>query len=112
MMRATFLILLATMTLTACGKNYSDRRIRFDGEIFRGSAKPVNRSDRRDFVATAGPVSRSLAGAREAVRYEGTKYCIRWFGISDIDWEIDPQAEADLLPIDKDKITLNGTCAA
>ena len=108
-MRATIVILLATMALTACGKTYTDKRIRFDGEIFRGSAKAVDKKDRRAFVATAGPVSKSLEGAREAVRYEGTKYCIKWFGISDIDWEIDPQAET--VPIDNDKIVLNGTCA-
>lgn len=109
-MRVILLLIAAMIALSACSKTYADRRIRFDGEIFRGNAKALERSDRRAFVATAGPVSRSLDGAREAVRYEGTKYCIKWFGVSEIDWAVDPQAEATALPIDKDKIILRGTC--
>lgn len=109
-MRVILCLLVSTMVLSACGKNYGDRRVRFDGEVFRGNAKALDRADRRGFVATAGPVSRSLKGAREAVRYEGTKYCIRWFGVSDIDWVVDPLAEGATLPIDNDKIILRGTC--
>lgn len=110
-MRTIILLLIASVALSACGKNYSDTRIRFDGEIFRGSAKAIDKSDRRVFIATAGPVSKSLAGAREALRYEGTKYCIKWFGISEINWTIDPQAEATALPMDGDKLVIQGSCA-
>lgn len=104
------LLLAMTTALSACGTNHADRRIRFDGEIFRGNAKAQDRADRRAFVATAGPVSRSLEGARQAVSYEATKYCIKWFGISDVAWEIDPQADAAALPMDNDKLVLRGTC--
>ncbi|MGY3439551.1 MULTISPECIES: hypothetical protein [unclassified Marinovum] len=107
-MRALILLLSTTLVLAACDGSADGKRITFDGEIFRGSAKPVDRADRRDFIATAGPVSRSEVGVREAVRYEGTQYCIRWFGVSDIDWQVDPQAET--LPRNGNKVVLQGRC--
>ncbi len=110
MLRALVILTCLAVTLSACGKN-ADKRIRFDGEIFRGNAKATDKADRTYFIATAGPVSKSLEGAREALRYEGTKYCIKWFGISDIDWDVDPQAEATALPIDGDKLIIKGRCA-
>jgi hypothetical protein len=109
MVRGLVVLTCVALTLTACGRTV-DKRIRFDDQIFRGNAKAIDRADKRYFVATAGPVSRSLEGAREALRYEGTKYCIKHFGISDIEWDVDPQAEATALPIADDKLVIKGHC--
>ncbi|MDO6732516.1 hypothetical protein Q4577_21025 [Marinovum sp. 2_MG-2023] len=107
-MRAViFLLCMSLGAVAACSRDDS-RQITFDGERFRGTAKTVDKADRRIFIATAGPASRSLDGVREAVRHQGTRYCIRWFGISDIAWDIDPDAE--VLPIDSDKVVLKGRC--
>lgn len=112
-MRGLVLLICASLALPGCsgifgGGSGASKKVTFDGQRFRGSAKAVDRADRSVFIATAGPVSRSPEGAREAVRYEGTRYCIRWFGISDIDWEIDPDAET--LPVQNDKAVLKGKC--
>lgn len=107
-MRALILLVCVVIGLSACGRE--NARVRFDGELFRGSAKAVDKADRRDFVASVRPISASLEGAREALRYEGTKYCIKWFGISEIDWQVDPQAEATSLPVQDDRLTVRGRC--
>ena len=49
-----------------------------------------------------------MVGAREAVQYQGTRYCILNFGVSDIAWEISPEAEE--LPMENDRIVLKGRC--
>ncbi|WP_425039558.1 hypothetical protein [Primorskyibacter sp. S187A] len=105
-MTRLFAGLLVCAALAACGGQ--DKRITFDGEFFRGSAKAVDRSDRTVFDAVVRGVSKSEAGAREAVAYEGTKYCIKWFGVSEIVWETSPDAES--LPLDGDSLTLRGRC--
>lgn len=111
-MRGQILICAASLVLTGCSALFDgtrrENRVYFDDVYFRGSAKAADKSDRRNFVSTARPVSRSPAGAREAVVYHATKYCIRWFGISEIAWETDPKAEA--VPIENDTIELRGTC--
>lgn len=110
-MRSLILPLVACLGLAACdsARNFfSSDRTTFDGVAFRGQAKAVDKADRRDFLASAGPASRSMAGAREAVRYQGTRYCILNFGISDIDWEISPETE--VLPMDGDRVVLKGRC--
>lgn len=109
-MRRVFLSVSVALMLTGCGlfDGSSSKRILFDGQYFRGSAKAVDRDDRRYFESTAKPVSRSLEGARAAVAYHATRYCIRWFGISDVAWDTDPQAE--VVPVENDTLTLRGTC--
>lgn len=111
-MRALILICAATLALTGCSSLFDgtrrENRVYFDNVYFRGAAKAVDKADRRNFVSTARPVSRSPAGAREAVAYHATKYCIRWFGVSEITWETDPKAE--VVPIENDTIELRGTC--
>ncbi|TNF22004.1 MAG: hypothetical protein EP318_05140 [Rhodobacteraceae bacterium] len=111
-MRVKILLCAATLALAACSSlidgTRRENRVYFDDVYFRGAAKAVDKADRRNFVSTARPVSRSPAGAREAVVYHATKYCIRWFGISEIAWETDPKAEG--LPVVNDTIEVRGTC--
>ena len=99
-------VLLCLIGVAGCGK--STGQVTFDGQVFRGSAKAVDRADRSVFDATVRGVSKSEAGAREAVAYEATRYCIERFGVSDVEWEISPDAED--LPIDNDVLTLRGRC--
>lgn len=107
-MRAVALIFPALVALTGCAD--PSKAILFEGLSFKGRLQ-ADKEDKRSFVATAGPVSQSLDGAREAARYEGTTYCIRKYGRSDIDWTLDPEAEEASLQIADDLLTVQGRCA-
>ncbi|MGX9353778.1 hypothetical protein ACS3SW_01050 [Roseobacteraceae bacterium S113] len=102
------MILLALVGLVAaCGQRGD--RVTFDGQSFRGGAKAVERGERETFEATVRQASRSVDGARQALVFEGTKYCIRWFGISRIEWDVDPLSD-ELSVNDNDTLTARGSC--
>ena len=101
-------LLIAVLLLSACQGRRADR-VAFDGVFFRGSASKVD-GQRQNFEVSVTPVSASLEGAREAGRYEATRYCIRQFGSSDIAWVEGPDAEDGTLRISGDKLLLTGTC--
>jgi len=105
MIRAAF-ILPALVALTACED--PKKAVLFDGQRYAGRTQ-VDSEDKRRFVATAGPVSQGLDGAREAARYEGTTYCIRRYGRSDIAWTIDPDSETP--QVVDDQLTVQGRCS-
>ncbi|MCB1335068.1 MAG: hypothetical protein KDK26_15810 [Roseivivax sp.] len=98
---------LALALLAGCGED--PNAIRFDGQVFKGKGKG-DRSDRAYFVATAGPASVSLEGARQAAVYEAYKYCLEYLGTSDIAWENGPDVEDTALQIEDDKLLLSGRC--
>ncbi|MCH2164647.1 MAG: hypothetical protein MK098_08340 [Marinovum sp.] len=98
--------LIVGLTLAACGDE--SRNMTFDGERFRGGAKAVDRKDRSEFIATVRQVAKSEDGARQAIAYQATKYCIRWFGHSVVEWDTPPDSE--ILPISNDVLTLTGRC--
>ncbi len=82
----------------------------FDGQYFRGSAKVTDRKDRQQFTATVRQVSKSLDGAVAAAEHEGVKHCIRYFGTSEIDWEVGPDTPREALPVSNDTLTFRGRC--
>ncbi len=98
----------AALALAACGQNRGYQPL-FDGVQFRGKAERLS-DDRREFAATARPVSRSLEGAREAARFQATKYCIRNFGSSRVDWTYGPDDAEDALQIEDDTLRVRGAC--
>ncbi|WP_415402579.1 hypothetical protein [Tateyamaria sp. SN3-11] len=101
-------LLIAVLALSACAERRADR-IAFDGVFFRSTASKVEK-DRSEFEIGVSPVSASLEGAREAGRYEATRYCIDNFGTSDINWVEGPDAEDGTLRISGDKLVLRGAC--
>ena len=103
------LFLIATMLLTACSPERRSDRIAFDGQLFRASAKKLDKQ-RLDFEVTVRPVSSSLNGALEAGLHEGIRYCIGNFGTSEIDWVNGPEADDNTLQISNDRLVLQGTC--
>lgn len=108
MIRAAVISTAALALLAGCS-DPSDA-VRFDGQLFKGRLQVMD-GDKRSFTATVEPVSASLEGAREAARYEGTTYCVRKYGRSDIDWTASPEAEATALNISEDTLTVQGRCA-
>lgn len=101
--------ILALVALTACGQ--SDDAILFDGQAFRARAATVG-EDSANFAVSVSPVSASLFGAREAARYEATKYCIANWGSSRISWVVGPDADPRRLALQAqgDTLTLAGRC--
>jgi len=98
------------MILGACAIKSSDR-VLFDGHAFRAKAKVVDKKvSRADFTVTVNGVSASLDGAREAGRYEGTRYCIENYGTSRIKWKVGPDTEPQNLRITDNALTFAGTC--
>lgn len=112
--RATIILgICATLALTAtagCSRLKKDDGLRFDGERMRISSKRVDKDDRTFFTVTAGPVSRSLAGAKGAAHYGGTEYCIENFGTSTIKWDVDPLSEEAATQVNRDSLILKGQC--
>ncbi|WP_246040430.1 hypothetical protein [Roseovarius arcticus] len=107
MMRPMIVALAATLALTACGKPGS--RVRFDDNYYPAKLSKVG--DRReDFVVTVQDPGQGIAGAREAGRYEATRYCVETFGDSDISWQAgyDPDNRASV--IDNGRLILRGQC--
>ncbi|MEP5154534.1 hypothetical protein [Planktotalea sp.] len=94
--------------MTACED--PQHAVLFDGMRYSGRLQ-ADKEAKRNFTATAAPVSQGLDGAREAARFEGTSYCVRKYGSSDIIWTASPDAEATALSVVDDKLTVQGRCA-
>lgn len=107
MVRAGATLLMAAVTLTACGPD--DDSFAFDGQYYRAKLNS-QRSTPDEFIVTTRPVSASLLGAREAARYEATVYCVNRFGRSDIIWVVGPDSPDEQLTISDDTLTLQGRC--
>lgn len=108
MIRFALICSFALGALAGCSD--PTRQVLFDGLPFKGRLS-ADKDDKRNFVATAAPVSQSLEGAREAARFEGTSYCVRKYGRSDIEWAASPDAEATALNIVEDVLTVQGRCS-
>ena len=106
-MARSLILLCLLVSVAACGAR-RDGRLPFDGQYFRASASPLDRADRAEFEVIVRQASKSESGARQAAAHEATAYCIRWFGRSDVAWQVAPDDEA--LRIQEDRLTVRGTC--
>ncbi len=110
----TVLLLVAATALSACGgRKLTDfgrkkETITFDGFQYKSKAAKYNKTDRDHFEVTVSRATQSLDGARQAGKYEATKYCIKQYGTSSVDWVIGPETET-IVPVD-DKIRMEGYC--
>ena len=100
--------LALALSLAGCNSNDVNRTA-FDGVYFKTKAKKLG-DDLADFTVQIPGVSRSLEGARGAGEYEGTRYCIKNFGTSDITWVVGPETDPARLVIEKDTLTFQGRC--
>ena len=101
--------LFACGVLALSGCSNREEQVTFDGQYYRAKVGKVD-GDRQQISVEVRPVSVSLDGAREAGRYEATKYCIENFGTSDIDWIVGPDDAEESLVISDDRLTLRGSC--
>lgn len=107
-MKATWAVGAVLLALTACGQGDLDT-VTFEGARFSGDLRS-ERSDRTSFVATGGPASVSLEGAKQAAVYQAVQHCIDHLGSSDMAWVNGPDAPDDALVIDNNKVVLTGQC--
>ncbi len=109
-MTTRLLLTLALCGVLAACADIGKDDIAFDGQFFRSTAKHVDRADRQAFTVNVRPASASLAGALEAGRHEGKKYCIETFGNSVIDWTRGPDDDPSSHVFEGDTLVLQGTC--
>ena len=105
-MRALMLILFA-LSLFSCGERYLDNQVAFEGVKFRANLNKV-KGDDFAFSVSVKNAEKNLKGAREAGRYEATKFCIERLSTSDIKWIYGP--DSDMLPLQDGNLKLSGKC--
>ncbi|MWB78881.1 hypothetical protein GLS40_12645 [Pseudooceanicola sp. 216_PA32_1] len=82
----------------------------FDGVYFRASLTADKENPQR-FSVLVRNAARTLKGAKEAGRYEATKYCAKYYGWSEVDWAIGPETPDAQLRLNEDgDLILNGEC--
>ena len=84
-----------------------ENKISFDGYYF-SSKLSRSKLDDRSFDLTVRRANRSLSGAREAGRYEATRFCIKNFGTSDIKWVLGPDDQS--IGLTGKVLKLSGQC--
>lgn len=107
-LRALATVVFASTLVAACsGTIRNVNAVKFDGHYFAGRASKSS-LDPHGFSVRIRNAAKSIAGAREAARYEATIYCIEQFGTSDIIWSIGPDDEA--ISLSNGSLTLAGRC--
>ena len=107
-MRALMSISL-TLGLFSCGERYLDNQVAFEGIRFRANLNTV-KGNEFAFNVTVKNAEQNLKGAREAGRYEATKFCIERLSTSDIEWIKGP--DSDPLPLQDGNLKLSGKCVS
>lgn len=109
MMRARILsgLMIALLALGACAK--PGERTLFDGKYYPTRAKKDGER-REDFVITVKRADQGISGAREAGRWEATRYCVETYGDSTITWQpgSDPDGEAAIT--EGGSLIMRGSC--
>ena len=84
-----------------------ENKVSFDGYYF-SSKLTRNKLDDRSFDLKVRRANRSLLGAREAGRYEATRFCIKNYGTSDIKWVLGPDDQS--IGLTGKVLKLSGQC--
>ena len=108
MMRTATLALITVVMVAGCTERA--KRVFFDGKFYPTREKAVNKDDRASFVVTVRKAQQGLDGAREAGRHGGSKYCIKNFGTSEIEWVNGPDDPEETLQLNNGSLTLAGRC--
>lgn len=96
----------SVLGLTGCVK--PGERMLFEGKYYPAKAKKG--ATREEFVVSVRRIDQGLKGAREAGRYEATRYCVETVGDSTIQWVQGPDAEDGRLITEAGNLVLRGNC--
>ena len=107
-----FILGLATssfLIVMGCSNPFEleENKVSFDGYYF-SSKLSRSKLDDRSFDLTVRRANRSLSGAREAGRYEATRFCIKNYGTSDIKWVLGPDDQS--IGLTGKDLKLSGKC--
>ena len=105
--------LMASMVAGCAGRGdmlrAKNARILFEGKYYPASIEK-NKDDRRAFNIQVRDAALGIDGAREAGRYQATKYCIAQYGNSYVDWTVGPDTPADQLTTKDGSLFFAGSC--
>jgi len=107
-MRILTIFFVAVLVLGACSEK--SKRVYFDGKLYPTKEKGGGKDDRAFFTVTVRRADQGLDGAREAGRHGGSKYCIKNFGTSEVEWANGPDAPAETLQVANGNLVLSGRC--
>lgn len=114
MLRGAIFLALA-LALTGCsglrdrlnifkGRDSTERSLPYKAKLSK------NKADPRDLTITVASRGDGLEEVRESVRFQATKYCLKTFGSSDADWQIDPETGDWAYTSSADTLTFQGRC--
>ena len=97
------------LMMTGCSNPFEleENKVSFDGYYFSSKLRQ-SKLDDRSFDLTVRRANRSLSGAREAGRYEATRFCIKNYGTSDIKWVLGPDDQS--IGLTGKVLKLSGKC--
>ena len=97
------------LMMTGCSNPFEleENKVSFDGYYF-SSKLSRSKLDDRSFDLTVRRANRSLSGAREAGRYEATRFCIKNYGTSNIKWVLGPDDQS--IGLTGKVLKLSGKC--
>jgi uncharacterized protein YceK len=107
-MRILLILTCVALAISGCSRLGRSTTL-YDGQYYSAKARNTG-DDKHDFTVTVRPVSNGLEGARQAGHHEGTKYCIRQYGVSSIDWTVGPDTPDTQLAFDDSTLTFVGRC--
>ena len=103
------LVTSSFLMMTGCSNPFEleENKVSFDGYYF-SSKLSRSKLDDRSFDLTVRRANRSLSGAREAGRYEATRFCIKNFGTSNSKWVLGPDDQS--IGLTGKVLKLSGQC--
>lgn len=107
-LRNATLVLITVVMVAGCTERA--KRVYFDGKLYPTREKAVSKDDRAAFTVSVRKVAQGIDGAREAGRHGGSKYCIKNFGTSRIEWVNGPDDPQETMQINNGNLTLSGRC--
>ena len=86
-------------------RSASEQGLPFRAQLRRGE-------DRRNFTVTVRAGGQSVDAVRESVRFPATQYCLLTFGLSDVDWVINPATGDWAFERSGEDMIFQGRCTA
>lgn len=99
-------ILIALLAVSGCTR--PGERVMFDGKYYPTKARKGE--TREQFTVTVRRAAQGIDGAREAGRFEATRYCIETVGDSTIHWTRGPDGAGGPLVTEGGNLVLSGSC--
>jgi len=109
-------VALAALPLAGCGTiggwvgdlwggETSDKALSYRAKLSKGA-------EQRDFLVTVQAGGVGVDAVRESARFPATRYCLKTFGGSEVDWLINPDTGDWSFARDGQEMIFSGRCTA